>query len=92
MNDTELRNLDAWIIDTFGGRQNYVRNFGHTPPTMNDAVALAVLEKCARKMEVKIIESKTGGFYVNSDWEYAPVLAQTLPLAIALFARQIFSK
>lgn len=91
MTTEQLRELDEWIIDMFGGRQNYVRNFGHTPPTMNDAVALAVLEKCGREI---VSIQKLKGWTVDNlrSGGTIEVSADALPLAICQFARQLFSK
>lgn len=63
--------------------------------TTNPADAMAVLEKCAEKVSlgIEISRDDSGEWFVEnigSDSTEA-VMADTLPLAIAKFARQLFS-
>ena len=72
-------------------------------PTTDHADAMMVLEKCVGKINVTISEVGTV-FVVNGrDWErlnagneiqpeYLTSEAETLPLAICLFAKKLFSK
>jgi len=70
-------------------------------PTTNPAAAMAVWQSCLEKVSTKSIETYIG---VDESPEYRPVvcitmkemkntvMADTLPLAICLFAKEIFSK
>lgn len=120
MNDTELRELDAWIaIHLFGwiifpttkewidagsptgwtievSDQSPHNEIAHY--STNRADAMLVLEKCAKKETVTIEVSLDGKqFWIarldtESRNEDFCKVAETLPLAICRFAKQIFSK
>ena len=107
MSTQELRELDAWIeINLFGrvdvkvegstfGEISWdsdkmpVRQFSTDP-----AAAMQVLEKCCEKLDapdkynpgVSPIVKSVGRFWVGNQ------NGQTLPLAICLFAKQLFTK
>ena len=64
-------------------------------PTTNDADAMAVLMKCVQKLplHIEISHNGTNWFVSRPDEdEESYVLADTLPLAICLFAKRLFEK
>lgn len=102
MTTKEMRELDDWIIENIPGMPS------NLSPTRDSAIALLVLEKCAKEMKFGIVgiaspmgeavasnlKHEKQGWVVGkigkpSNFE---VEAETLPLAIALFARQLFAK
>jgi hypothetical protein len=125
MNETEMRELDAWIAERlFGWKPSVVSNFpgqmippGEPPGkelcvmgcpryTALRAGALDVLMRCAERGRFKAEHNiniyqpadGTGRWCVAAstcDWpdemRAEPVIAETLPLAICLFAKQLFS-
>lgn len=100
MNEKEMRELDAWIAEhvmglsmeeQFGNPDNPIRGT-ITPPnyTTNPAAAMLVLEKCltmADELEIRLCYDCE---YKVFDWSKA-AKAETLPLAICLFAKKLFS-
>lgn len=64
--------------------------------TIDPAAAMMVLEKCCSRTALPILVGvSAGGFYCTTqsmDRIKSWVFSDTLPLAIALFAKQLFSK
>lgn len=60
--------------------------------TSNPAAAMQVLEKCAEKTTVALNQGTTGWFISDCDKKLRFAVAETLPLAICLFAKKLFSK
>lgn len=94
----EMRELDAWIAEhVMGwhisryGQGSYIHN--HWQPTESPSDAMAVLERCAEKCPVAIDKNRTGWTVCRIDHLTATQLTHgdTIPLAICLFARKVFS-
>lgn len=84
-----------WFPDGWKDTWIHPRGGAATLPqfTTNPAAALAVLEKCARRPPSTVITPKSDGSWIihASGIDTCLSKGETLPLAICLFARQIFS-
>lgn len=119
MNDTELRELDAWIAEHVMGwtifkttddwhkagspTSRTIQVLDQTPHfdipkyTTDPAAAMMVLEKCGSENTIAIYFGTDGVWHVEHENIYEDRVdfqakAETLPLAICLFAKQLFSK
>ena len=108
MTTQELRELDAWIAEHVMGYKTKVgllwvgpgKNWEPFHPTEFDSDAMDVLKKCAEKGRVCIdIDPLSGLFSVFQDVRRLSIIelgiveqATTLELAIAKFARAVFTK
>lgn len=93
MTDTELRELDAWILT------NIVKPFGAVSgfsPTTDATDAMELLEKCVEHGEVEITrpyfhnERKEMYAIRNGGMGDLFVKADTLPLAICKFSKKLW--
>lgn len=75
--------VDGWINKGLPSYPEY---------TTDPAAAMAVLEKCREKESVTIGTLNGKCCVTKSSWSRLFVESDTLPLAICLFAKQLFSK
>jgi Phage ABA sandwich domain len=73
------------------------QNMGHRiieySPTTDPAAAMQVLEKCITgNTSIAINHGTTGWWVTDCDKKKNYAIAETLPLAICLFAKKLFSK
>ena len=92
MSDKEMRELDAWIAEHAMGL-SCIRAATFRPTTDYGAT-MEVLEKCVERLlnNVEIFGNNRDRFVVSGPNEAFESEAATLPLAICLFAKQLFSK
>lgn len=96
---SELDDLGVFALrhDTIyiHNRGNSVKEFR---PSTDPAAAMMVLEKCLENVEVQIHHEDEGGYSVMCENSFkGPIEAhtdspKTIPLAICLFAKQLFCK
>ncbi len=124
MNETELRELDAWIAEHVMGLKLWVETplqfncilspnqfvltipnrivrarIGDNPtknfePTKDDCAAALVFKKCVAKcpIGVEVSTNGTNWFVDRPDGDaFEACFAETLPLAICMFAKKLFS-
>ncbi len=105
LTEKELRELDALMHSICGWTYDDSRKCWHkngywtAEPdryTTDPAAGMMVLEKCAGLLEggVKIKHHKDGKWTISKFEDLDPVwsAAETLPLAICLFAKKMFTK
>ena len=93
MTAKQLRELDNWLFENIKGLAS------NLSPTQDPAAAMIVLEKCAEKLPVCVFKSAISGKWI-ADYESPEGHdvgihgdeADTMPLAICLFAKKLFIK
>lgn len=99
MKEQEMRELNAWIAfnvtktTTCLVKPTTSNDWLVARYTTNPAAAMMVLEKCAEIAEIRL-KKRNGGDWIVAKYEDISQLwatAPTLPLAICLFAKQLFS-
>jgi len=99
--------LDKWIAENVMGWKMHPHREDHwiRPdsnridefyPTTDSASAMEVLEKCAEKfpIEIRIGNYDEGRYFVGTDYDFDMTRgkAETLELAICLFAKKLLAK
>lgn len=108
MSENEMRELDIWITTnimgiavtyeeckTFPGvKLPTIDGWKHPPQyTVERALAMEVLEKCAVRCDIRVQEdNKEYAVLASDEADMMYSRAKTLPLAICLFAKQLFSQ
>ena len=89
--DKEIMDLRCWCLKQFPDIQN-----SQNAPT-DPAAALAVLQKCCERIPVSLFKGirdkwQAQSYNDRADWCIEIRNAETLPLAICLFARELFKE
>lgn len=108
MTDKESRGLDVWIaVNVFGwtddikgsghyymldGAKSKTMDYHFWQPTSDRAQAMEVLEKCGDETVPTLAKMSSGKWHIFSKFKKISVTAETLPLAICIFAKKLFSK